>query len=114
MRRNTLARWGWVATRSNQRVARADLIVAVGDRLSEMVTQDYTLLKVPVAQQKLVHVLPEPSQLGRVYQPTLSMVSGMAEFAAAAYDMAPVNGARWGHGCAKAAPSTNTTARLRP
>ena len=80
----------------NERVARADLIVAVGDRLSEMVTQDYTLLKVPVPQQKLVHVLPEPSQLGRVYQPTLGMVSGMAEFAAAALDMAPVNGARWG------------------
>jgi acetolactate synthase-1/2/3 large subunit len=79
----------------NERLSQADVILAVGDRLSEMITQDYTLLRAPAPHQQLVHVLPEPSQLGRVYQPTLGVASGMAEFAAAALAMPAVDGARW-------------------
>jgi acetolactate synthase-1/2/3 large subunit len=81
----------------NERVKHADLIIAVGDRLSEMITQDYTLLRVPVPlpEQTLIHVLPEPAQLGRVYQPTVAISSGMAEFAEAALALQHVDGRRW-------------------
>ena len=78
-----------------QRLAAADLLLAVGDRLSEMITDDYTLLRVPQPAQALVHVFPEPAELGRVYQPQLAIVAGMPEFAAAARALPPSDGSRW-------------------
>ena len=78
-----------------QRLAAADLVLAVGDRLSEMITDDYKLLRVPVPQQTLIHVFPEPSELGRVFQPQLAIAAGMAEFAAAARALRPIDGTRW-------------------
>jgi acetolactate synthase-1/2/3 large subunit len=77
------------------RIEDADLLLVAGDRLSEMVTDDYRLLSVPRPRQRLIHVFPEPSELGRVYQADLPILSGMAEFAAAARAMPPVDGARW-------------------
>jgi acetolactate synthase-1/2/3 large subunit len=78
-----------------RRVAEADLLLVVGDRLSEMVTDDYRLLSVPRPRQTLVHVYPEPAELGRVYQPHLPILAGMAEFATAARALPPVDGGRW-------------------
>ena len=39
-----------------------------------------------------MHVAPRPGELGRVYQPSLAVLSGVAEFAAAA---PVVDGSRW-------------------
>lgn len=78
-----------------RRVTDADLLLVAGDRLSEMVTSDYTLLAVPAPAQTLVHVYPEPAELGRVYQPELPILAGMREFAAAARALPPVDGSRW-------------------
>ncbi len=46
-------------------------------------------------KQKLVHVHAGAEELGRVYQATLPINSGMANFAAAAKAMKPVDGKRW-------------------
>jgi acetolactate synthase I/II/III large subunit len=78
-----------------QRIAAADVLLLLGDRLSEMVTDDYRLLSVPRPQQTLIHVFPEPSELGRVYQPHLPILSGMTEFAAAARALPPLDATRW-------------------
>jgi acetolactate synthase-1/2/3 large subunit len=75
-----------------QRIRDCDLLLAVGTRLAEIETQGYTLPAPPVAPQPLVHVHPDPAELGRVYQPALAVLSGVAEFAAAA---PVVDGARW-------------------
>ena len=75
-----------------QRIRDCDLLIAVGTRLAEIETQGYTLPAPPVAPQPLVHVHPDPGELGRVYQPALSLLSGVAEFAAAA---PVVDGTRW-------------------
>ena len=75
-----------------QRIRDCDLLVAVGTRLTEIETQGYTLPAPPVAPMPLVHVHPDPAELGRVYQPSLAVLSGVAEFAAAA---PVVRGARW-------------------
>ncbi len=77
------------------RVREADLLLAVGARLGEMTTRDYTAIKQPVPLQTLVHVYPEAEELGHVYQPDIAVVAGMAEFAHAARTMDPVGGARW-------------------
>jgi acetolactate synthase-1/2/3 large subunit len=75
-----------------QRIRDCDLLLAVGTRLAEIETQGYTLPAPPVAPQPLVHVHPDPAELGRVYQPALAVLSGVAEFAAAA---PVVEGGRW-------------------
>ncbi len=84
------------------RIVQADLLLVAGDRLSEMITDDYQLLSVPRPRQRLIHIFPEPSELGRVYQADLPILSGMAEFAAAARAMPPVDGARWAEWAAAA------------
>ena len=73
----------------------ADLLLVVGARLGEMTTSGYTLLKVPVPQQTLIHVHAGAEELGRVYQATLPINAGMAPFAAAARGLPPVESAAW-------------------
>lgn len=63
------------------RIRESDLVIALGARLGEMTTSGYTLLEVPVPQQALVHVHPDPEELGRVYQPTLAINAGAKAFA---------------------------------
>jgi acetolactate synthase-1/2/3 large subunit len=50
------------------RIRAADLLLLVGGRLSEVPSQGYTLLDIPTPQIPLVHVHPDPDELGRVYQ----------------------------------------------
>ncbi|MBM3651156.1 MAG: thiamine pyrophosphate-binding protein, partial [Alphaproteobacteria bacterium] len=78
-----------------KRLRASDLVIAVGPRLGEATTAGYTLFDVPVPKQKLVHVHAGAEELGRVYQATLPINSGMASFAAAARALKPVDGTRW-------------------
>jgi acetolactate synthase I/II/III large subunit len=84
------------------RIKKCDLIVAIGPRLGEATTAGYTLFDLPVPSQKLVHVHASAEELGRVYQATLPINSGMAHFAAAAKAMKPVDASRWKAGVAEA------------
>ena len=80
-----------------KRIADADVLLAVGGRLGEVPSNGYTLLDIPVPKQKLVHVHPDPDEIGAVYEPALGIVSSLPEFAAAARAMPPaVNPARDG------------------
>ncbi len=83
-----------------KRIKECDLILAVGPRLGEATTGGYTLFDLPIPRQKLVHVHAGAEELGRVYQATLPINSGMAHFAAAARAMKPVDGKRWKAGVA--------------
>ena len=51
-----------------QRVKDADVILALGTRLGEIATQQYSLLDVPRPRQTLVHVHADPDELGRVFE----------------------------------------------
>jgi acetolactate synthase I/II/III large subunit len=77
------------------RVRAADLVVAVGTRLGEVTTGGYRLLAPPTPAQRLVHVHPGAEELGRVYQPELAVVAGVAPFAAALRAMEPLGGDAW-------------------
>ncbi|GMG86786.1 thiamine pyrophosphate-binding protein [Biformimicrobium ophioploci] len=57
-----------------QRIESADLVLVLGGRLSEIVTQNYEIL-VASGNQKLVHVHPCPDELVSVRQPDIAMVS---------------------------------------
>ena len=55
-----------------ERLKTSDLILLLGGRLSEMPSQSYGLLDIPVPSQTLVHVHPGEGELGRVYSPDLA------------------------------------------
>ncbi len=78
-----------------QAVRDADLLIAVGTPLGEIVTSGYTLLDVPLPRQRLVHVMPCADELGKVYQPALKIVASPDAFAAAADALAPADASRW-------------------
>lgn len=65
-----------------KRVQEADLLLLVGGRLSEIPSQSYTLLNIPVPTQTLVHVHPDSGELGRVYFPELAINASASAFAA--------------------------------
>ena len=73
-----------------RRIREADLLLAVGPRLGEWTTVNYTLIDIPRPKQKFIHVHTGAEELGRVYQADLLINSGMPEFAAAARALAPV------------------------
>jgi len=77
------------------RVKESDLLLAVGTRLGEIVTQGYSLIDPGNPHQALVHVHADAVELGRVFQPSLAIPSGMPAFAAAARALTPVDGSRW-------------------
>jgi acetolactate synthase I/II/III large subunit len=59
------------------RIKDSDLILAIGPRLGEMTTSGYTLLQVPKATQKLVHIHASAEELNRVYQADLAINATM-------------------------------------
>jgi acetolactate synthase-1/2/3 large subunit len=54
-------------------IKQADLLLLIGSRMSEVPSQGYTLLDIPVPSQQVVHVHPDSGELGRVYKPTLAI-----------------------------------------
>jgi acetolactate synthase I/II/III large subunit len=73
------------------RVRNADVVLALGTRLGEIATQQYSLLEPPRPHQRLIHVHADPDELGGVYEAELPIVSGSPEFAA---QLTPVDGGR--------------------
>ena len=82
---------GELAVSSNPRLLRrlreADLVIAVGTRLSEPTTQDYTLLDVPVPGARLVHVYPSAEEIGSVYRADVGIACDLSAFAHAVATM---------------------------
>jgi acetolactate synthase-1/2/3 large subunit len=79
------------------RVKEADLLIAFGPRLGEMTTSGYSLLASPVPKQRLVHIHPDPQELGSVYQAELMIAGGAPETARMLAAMEPVDSSAWRH-----------------
>ena len=56
-------------------IAQADVILALGTRLADVSTGSYTLIEAPRPRQDLIHVFPDPTELGRVFEPALAIAS---------------------------------------
>lgn len=67
-----------------ERIKLADVVLVVGARLGEATTDGYTLITPEHPGQTLIHIHPDPNELGRVYRPDLAICADMAEFAEAA------------------------------
>ncbi len=70
----------------------ADLILALGTRLGDLTTGGYELLKPPRAKQTLIHVYPDPSELGRLYTPDVAVVADPVRFLASCAKATPPDG----------------------
>ena len=73
----------------------ADVLLAVGTRLGDIETGGYDYLAIPRPRQALIHVHPDPDELGRVYQPRLAIVASPERFAAALAALPPLDPAAW-------------------
>ena len=71
----------------------ADLVLAFGTRLGEAVSQGYTLYDLAGATP-IVHVHPDPAEIGRVFRPALGIACDLDAFAAALSQQPPVP-VRW-------------------
>jgi acetolactate synthase-1/2/3 large subunit len=78
-----------------QAIKGSDLVITVGARLGELTTREYTLLVPPCPSQTLVHVYPDPDELGRVYQPDLPICASSESFLAAAAALGPIDDSAW-------------------
>ncbi|MFM1652535.1 thiamine pyrophosphate-dependent enzyme [Brevibacillus sp. B_LB10_24] len=58
-------------------VQEADIILAVGTRFSQITSQDYSLFS---ARNKIIHVDISVDEIGKVYRPTLGIVSDVKHF----------------------------------
>jgi len=67
-----------------ERIRSADLLLVAGARLGEATTDGYELVTPDHPGQTLIHVHPDPEELGRVYRADLAICADMAEFAEAA------------------------------
>lgn len=76
-------------------VEEADVILAVGTRLGEILTQGYTVISPGVPKQKLIHVYPDASELNKVYKASVAVHSSVSEFARALSGMNNVDGSDW-------------------
>ena len=78
-----------------QRVKSADLIIALGSRLGDVTTMTYSVLKPPRIAARLVHIHPDPGELGRVYQADVPIVAAPSAAAVRLAQIAPSTSAPW-------------------
>ncbi len=52
---------------------KTDLLVSLGERLTGSLTQGFTFPAAPEPQMPLVHIWPDPNEVGRVWRPELAM-----------------------------------------
>lgn len=58
---------------------KADLLVAIGERITDSVSQSYSFPTAPDPQLPLIQVWPDPNELGRVFRPDLGIAAEPAE-----------------------------------
>jgi acetolactate synthase-1/2/3 large subunit len=95
------------------RLRDSDLVLAIGGRLGEVPTRRYTLLEPPDPRQTLIHVHPDASELGRVYEPDLAIVATLTECASALRALDPVE-PRWREWTASARTDYEENLRSEP
>ncbi|SPA49637.1 thiamine pyrophosphate-binding protein [Cupriavidus taiwanensis] len=71
------------------RIRESDLLIAVGTRMGEATTEGYTVVESPLPRQRLVHVYPDPEELGRVFRAEVPVVADVVSFAAAVDGLRP-------------------------
>lgn len=77
------------------RITESDCLMVIGGRMSEIPSQDFALLEIPQPHQPLVHVHPDPLELGRLYKPDHAINASPAAFCAALRPISPRGDIKW-------------------
>jgi acetolactate synthase-1/2/3 large subunit len=77
------------------RVRDADVVLALGARLGDVVTDGYSLFHIPEPKQRLLLVSPDPNELGRVYRPAVGIAADPAAVIAALRASAAIEARPW-------------------
>jgi acetolactate synthase-1/2/3 large subunit len=79
-----------------KRAKDSDLVLALGTRLGDVVTDGYTMFDLPRPRQTIVHIHPDPDEIGRVWQADLGIVASPIAAARALAALDPVaDPGRW-------------------
>jgi acetolactate synthase-1/2/3 large subunit len=68
----------------------ADLVIALGGQIGDVVTQGYTLFPVPRPRQKIIHVSTGAEELGKIYQAELLINAGPVGFMEMVTELSPI------------------------
>lgn len=79
-----------------KRAKASDLVIALGTRLGDVVTDGYQLFDLPRPKQKIAHIHPDPDEIGRVWQADLAVVASPIAAAKAMAALPPLPKPRWG------------------
>ena len=75
-------------------VRNADVILAVGTRLGEILTQGYSIITPGTPSQKIIHVYPDADELNKVYKSALAIHASVNAFAPK-LEGVTLDGSRW-------------------
>lgn len=78
-----------------KRIKASDCLMLIGGRLSEIPSQDFTLLEIPEPDQPLIHVHPDPMELGKLYRPTQAINASPVAFCDAISKCQPTRDPSW-------------------
>jgi acetolactate synthase-1/2/3 large subunit len=78
-----------------RRIRDADLVLVIGDQLSEAATLSYTLLDIPGDGRRLIHVHPDPAELQRTYATGLPINASPEAFCASLEGVQQPNRLPW-------------------
>jgi len=71
------------------KVKQADVILALGTRLGEITSGGYGLFDIPKPKQRLIHVYPDATELGRIYHADQSVACSPVDMARALAGLEP-------------------------
>lgn len=78
-----------------ERLRTADVVLAVGTRISDVATDGYTLMAAPNPAQLLIHFYPEAQEVGRVFRPEIGLVVSVAAAASSLVGLTAPEAADW-------------------
>lgn len=64
-----------VAKEQIEMLSRADLVLSIGTRMGDLASQRFKFPQTPVPTQPLIHVYPDPGEIGRIWHPTIGVSS---------------------------------------
>jgi acetolactate synthase-1/2/3 large subunit len=100
------------ALRENLRTA--DVVIAVGTRITDVATDGYTLLTAPNPGKTLIHFHPEALEVGRVFRPDIGFEAGVPAAASSLAALAAPEARAWDGWTATARDAYLTFSQLPP
>ena len=77
-----------------KRVMESDVILAIGDRIGEVTSREFSAFTIPQMRQKLIHVQSDPDALNHIYRADVAIAASLPQFAAQISDI-KLDSARW-------------------